>query len=214
MAADLLAINRSNNVLGITSSLPNEGKSTIATALALSIAFGQSRVILVDCDLRNPSLSRNLTPNTNVGLFDVLSGKMSVEEVIWTDPITNLAFLPVVMKSRVPHTADILGAARMRQLFDSLREHYDYVVVDLSPLASVTDVRATPHFVDSYIYVIEWGQTKTEVVETALESARGVYERLLGVVLNKTDINLLRRFENYRGHYYNERYNSRYGYTE
>jgi len=55
--------------------------------------------------------------------------------------------------------------------------------------------------------VIEWGQTKTEVVETALESARGVYERLLGVVLNKTDINLLRRFENYRGHYYNERYN-------
>ena len=214
MAADLLAINRSNKVLGITSSLPNEGKSTIATALALSIAFGQSRVILVDCDLRNPSLSRNLTPNANVGLFDVLSGRMSAEEVIWTDPITNLAFLPVVMKSRVPNTGDILGAARMRQLFDSLQEHYDYVVVDLSPLAPLTDVRATPHFVDSYIYVIEWGRTKTEVVETALESARGVYERLLGVVLNKTDINLLRRFENHRGQYYSDRYHSRYGYTE
>jgi succinoglycan biosynthesis transport protein ExoP len=102
----------------------------------------------------------------------------------------------------------------MRQLFDSLREHYDYVVVDLSPLAPVTDVRATPHFVDSYIYVIEWGQTKTEVVEIALESARGVYDRLLGVVLNKTDMNLLRRFENYRGHYYGDRYHSRYGYSE
>jgi succinoglycan biosynthesis transport protein ExoP len=144
-------------------------------------------------------------------MFEVLSGKMSAEEVIWTDQITNLAFLPVVMKSRVPHTGDILGAARMRQLFDSLREHYDYVVVDLSPLSPVIDVRATPHFVDSYIYVIEWGQTKTEVVEAALESARGVYDRLLGVVLNKTDMNLLRRFENYRGHYYGDRYDSRYG---
>jgi len=109
MAADLLAINRSNKVLGITSSLPNEGKSTIATALALNIAFGKSRVILVDCDLRNPSLSRNLTPNADAGLFEVLSGGISAEKVIWTDPITHLAFLPVVMESRVSTPATFLG---------------------------------------------------------------------------------------------------------
>lgn len=214
MAADLLGISKSNKVLGVTSSLPNEGKSTIASALALSIAQGQSRVILVDCDLRKPSLSRELAPHADAGLLEVVSGRMSLEEAVWTDPSTKLTFLPVVMKSRVAHTGDILGAAPTKRLFDSLREQYDYVVVDLSPLAPVIDVRATPGFIDSYVYVIEWGRTKIDVVEHALESARGVYGSVLAVVLNKADINVLRRFEHNRGEYYYNRYYSGYGYTE
>jgi succinoglycan biosynthesis transport protein ExoP len=78
----------------------------------------------------------------------------------------------------------------------------------------VVDVRATSNFVDSYIFVIEWGRTKIDVVEHALGAARGVYDNLLGVVLNKADINVLSRYESYRGKYYHNRYYARYGYTD
>jgi polysaccharide biosynthesis transport protein len=214
IAADLFGVSKSNKVIAMTSSLPNEGKTTVSTALAQLTAHAGSRTILLDCDLRNPSLTRKLAPNARVGFLEVVSGKASLEEVIWTDPETKLAFLPCVVESRVAHSSEILGSAATKKLFDQLREMYDYVVVDLSPLAPVVDVRATTNLVDSYIFVIEWGHTKIDVVEHALNVTRGVYDNLLGVVLNKADINVLSRYESYRGKYYYNRYYSRYGYTE
>jgi succinoglycan biosynthesis transport protein ExoP len=214
IAADLFGVSKSNKVIAITSSLPNEGKSTASTALAQLTAHAGSRVVLLDCDLRNPSLTRKLAPNAGVGFLEVVSGKVSLEEAIWTDPVTKLAFLPCVVESRVAHSSEILGSAATKKLFDQLREKYDYVIVDLSPLAPVVDVRATTNLVDSYVFVIEWGRTKIDVVEHALNTTRGVYDNLLGVVLNKADINVLSRYESYRGKYYYNRYYSRYGYTD
>jgi len=214
IAADLFGVSKSNKVIAITSSLPNEGKSTVSTALAQLTAHAGSRTILLDCDLRNPSLSRKLAPSARVGFLEVVSGKASFEEAIWTDPVTKLAFLPCVVESRVAHSSEILGSTASKKLFDQLREKYDYVVVDLSPLAPVVDVRATTGLVDSYVFVIEWGRTKIDVVEHALNTTRGVYDNLLGVVLNKADINVLSRYESYRGKYYYNRYYSRYGYTD
>jgi succinoglycan biosynthesis transport protein ExoP len=214
IAADLFGVSKSNKVIAVTSSLPNEGKSTVSTALAQLTAHGGSRAILLDCDLRNPSLTRKLAPNAKVGFLELLSGKASLEETIWTDPVTKLAFLPCVVESRVAHSSEILGSAVTKKLFDQLREKYDYVIVDLSPLAPVVDVRATANLVDSYVFVIEWGHTKIDVVEHALNVTRGVYDNLLGVVLNKADINVLSRYESYRGKYYYNRYYSRYGYTD
>jgi succinoglycan biosynthesis transport protein ExoP len=214
IAADLFGVSKSNKVIAITSSLPNEGKSTVSTALAQLTAHAGSRTILLDCDLRNPSLTRKLAPNAGVGFLEVVSGKASLEEAIWTDPDTKLAFLPCVVESRVAHSSEILGSAATKKLFDKLREMYDYVVVDLSPLAPVVDVRTTTNLVDSYVFVIEWGRTKIDVVEHAFNTTRGVYDNLLGVVLNKADINVLSRYESYRGKYYYNQYYSRYGYTD
>jgi succinoglycan biosynthesis transport protein ExoP len=214
ISGDLFGVSKSNKVIGITSSLPNEGKSTIGTSLAQLMAHSGSRVILLDCDLRNPVLSGKLTPDANSGLIEVLSGRASLEDVTWTDPSTKLTFLPCVLKSRVAHTSEILASEATKKLFDRLRETYDYVVVDLSPLAPVVDVRATSNLVDSYIFVIEWGRTKIDVVKHVLGAARGVYDNLLGVVLNKADINVLSRYESYRGKYYHNRYYARYGYTD
>jgi succinoglycan biosynthesis transport protein ExoP len=214
IAADLFGVSKSNKVIAITSSLPNEGKSTVSTALGQLTAHAGSRTVLLDCDLRNPSLSRKLSPNAEVGFLEVVSGKASLEEAIWTDPETKLAFLPCVVESRVVHSSEILGSAATKKLFEQLREMYDYVVVDLSPLAPVVDVRATTGLVDSYVFVIEWGRTKIDVVEHALNVTRGVYDNLLGIVLNKADINVLSRYESYRGKYYYNRYYSRYGYTD
>jgi succinoglycan biosynthesis transport protein ExoP len=214
IAADLFGVSKSNKIIAVTSSLPNEGKSTISTALAQLIAHSGSRAILLDCDLRNPELSRELAPDASIGLLEVLAGKASLEDVTWTDPETKLTFLPCVVKSRVAHSSEILASAATKKLFDQLREIYDYVVVDLSPLAPVVDVRATTNLVDSYIFVIEWGRTKIDVVEHALKATPGVYDNLLGVVLNKADINVLSRYESYRGKYYYNRYYARYGYTD
>jgi len=214
IAADLFGVSKSNKVIAFTSSLPNEGKTTVSTALAQLTAHSGSRTILLDCDLRNPSLSRKLAPNATVGFLEVVSGKASLEEAIWTDPVTRSAFLPCVVESRVVHSSEILGSSATKKLFDHLREMYDYVIVDLSPLAPVVDVRATTSFVDSYVFVIEWGRTKIDVVEHALNVTRGVYDNLLGIVLNKADINVLSRYESYRGKYYYNRYYSRYGYTD
>src|SRR5215469_15200067 len=85
LAADLNGTNGGQKVIGFTSALPHEGKSTIAAALALLVAQVGRRCIMVDCDLRNPSMSRRLTPNAKVGIVDVLAGKHSLDDTIWSD---------------------------------------------------------------------------------------------------------------------------------
>jgi polysaccharide biosynthesis transport protein len=213
MAADINGANKSNKILGITSTLPNEGKSTIATSLAQLMSHSGSRVILLDCDLRGPNLTRRLAPSAKKGLIDVTSGKASLEETIWTDQSTNMSFLPMVAKSRLIHTAEILGSAELRALLDKLRKDYDYVIVDFSPLIPIVDVRATKGLVDSYVFVIEWGRTRIDPVERALKEAAGIYDNILGVVLNKANSSTLSRYEGYSGHYHYKYYRS-HGYTE
>ncbi len=214
IAADLDGVSKLSKVIGVTSTLPNEGKSTIATNFAQLISHSGGRVILVDGDLRNPSLSRSLAPTANAGLLDVLAGRAILEDAVWTEPSTNLKFLPANVRSRFAHTNEVLASDAAKKLFDNLRQRFDYVVVDLSPLAPVVDARSTAHFVDSYIFVTEWGRTNVSVVEHALNDAREVYERLLGVVLNKANLRVLGRYGGYGGSYYHNKYYHRYGYTE
>jgi succinoglycan biosynthesis transport protein ExoP len=205
VTADLSGGSKSNKVIGVTSSLPDEGKSTVSASLAQLCAHSGARVILIDGDLRKRSLSHELTPNATAGIIDVLTEAASLNDVIWSDPSTKLCFLPAVVRSRLTHTSEVLSSAAMKRLIERLRERYDYVIIDLSPLAPVADVRAATHLVDSYLFVIEWGKTKIDVVERALNTARGVYDNLLGVILNKVDPVRLGRYD-YSAYY------SRYGY--
>jgi succinoglycan biosynthesis transport protein ExoP len=214
VAADLYGMSRPNRVIGFTSSLPNEGKSTLATTLALLIAHSGARVVLVDADLRNPDLSQALTPEAECGLLEVIVGRMPLEAVLWIEPDTRMAFLPTVARSRLAHTSEILSADPTRKLLARLRERYDYVIVDLSPLAPVVDVRTTTDFIDSYVFVVQWGRTKIDVVEHALRNAPGVNDNLLGVALNKTNMRALARYDNYRDSYYSNRDFGRYGYSD
>jgi polysaccharide biosynthesis transport protein len=213
LAIDLNPTKTSNKIVGITSALPNEGKSTVAASLAQLIAHAGKRVIIVDCDLRNPSLSANLAPNATTGIIDVLSGARSLEETIWRDPKTNLAVLPAAKRAPLFHTSEILSAEQTRKLFDGLRASYDYVIVDLPPLAPIVDVRATTPLVDCFILVVEWGRTKIDVVQHALHTAPNVYESLIGTVLNKTDMSAMKRYDSYRNDYYNNDHYTRYGHT-
>jgi polysaccharide biosynthesis transport protein len=214
VSIDLFSVTKPTKAIGITSTHPDEGKSTIAANLARLIAHAGGRAILLDCDLRNPSLTRSLAPGAELGLLDFLSGKRSLRDVIWTDPTTSLAFVPMVAKTRLSHTNEILASAGLKKLVDGLREVYDYVLIDLPPLTPVVDVRSTNQIVDSYLFVIEWGQTSVEAVEQALSSAPLVYENLLGVILNKADLETMRNYSRGVGDHYKTRYHERYGFED
>ena len=199
-------VRKPKKVVGITSSSPSEGKSTIAASLAQLISHSGKRVILVDCDLRAPRLTRVLAPGAKAGLLEVLSGDASLGDVIWTDQSKQLSFLPAVATARIPHTAEIIGADEMQALFDRLRGAYDYVIVDLTPLVPIIDVRATEGLVDHYIFVVEWGRTKIDLVERSLKEASGIYNKILGVVLNKVGGSELKRYEGYGGYDHDKYY--------
>ena len=202
---------RPTKVLGFTSSVPNEGKSTVGAAFALLMAHNGLRTILIDCDLRNPALTHMLAPSAEHGLLDVISDKKQLDDVLWTDPSTKLAFLPGAMKPRVPNSSDILASADLRNLFAELRKDYDCMVVDFPPIAPIIDVRATAGLVDAYVFMVEWARTKMDVAELALNKAPVVRENLLGVVLNKVDFKKLRRYDGHRSEYYSDKYYAKYG---
>ena len=198
-------------VIGFTSPLPHEGKSTIAASLALLIAQAGARVILVDCDLRNPSLSTRLASKIELGILDVIVASVPLDNAIWREQSTNLEFLPASAKARNANSCDILAAGATQRFFEDLRSRYDYVIVDLAPLMPIVDTRATTRFVDAYICVTEWGATKIDAVKHAFQEAPNIYENLLGIVMNKVNIDQLSTYDPVGRNYYRNKYYAQYG---
>ncbi len=217
IAAELQAAIRKNKVIGVTSTLPDEGKSTVACNLAELMADAGKRVILVDADLRKPKLTASLEPKPVVGLLEVLGGKADLQQVVRVDAETGLSFLPSLIDTHLVHSDEVLASEALGKLIEQLRERYDYVIVDLPPLGPVVDVRAATKIIDSFIFVVEWGRTRIGVVQRRLKSAPEVHDLLLGVVLNKADAGILRRYERHYGNSYgNQSYGAygRYGYSQ
>jgi exopolysaccharide transport family protein len=200
-----------NRVIGFTSSLPNEGKSTIAAAVAQLTARAGGRAIIVDCDLRIRSLSRRLAPDATVGIVDVITGARSLEETVWRDPNTNLFFLPAAKQTPV-FSSEVLESELTKRLIDTLRESFDFVIVDLPPLVPIVDARAAAHLVDCMFLVIEWGRTKIDVVKHALDTSPNLHHAIIGAVLNKTNMNRLAEYDVYYGNVYKDKYYTKYGY--
>jgi polysaccharide biosynthesis transport protein len=188
-------------IIGLTSCLPSEGKSSLAAAMATLIARGGARVILVDCDVRHPSLSRALAPDASMGLLDVVAGKLDLADAVWTDTSTDMAFLPTGDPG-VPHATEILASDAAKTLFSTLQLKYDYVIVDLAPLVAGVDVRAASRFIDSYVLVIEWGATTIDTVQYALRHAPDVQVNIVGAVLNKVNVAAMSRYDRYDAGYY------------
>jgi len=205
MTAWLQSTVRDNKVIGITSTVPNEGKSTIASNLAVLMADAGRRVVLVDADLRNPTLARSLTPRPSAGWLDVVSGKVELAQAIGREPTTGLALLPLLLTEAPVHSDEVLASQGFRDLLEELRQSYDYVIIDLPPIAPVVDVRAVVTAIDSFVFVVGWGSTTIKAVRHHLLTDPELHDRLLGVVLNKADLKVLERFEQpgvYQNGYY------------
>ena len=127
-------------VIGLTSYMPAEGKSTIAAGIASQLAATGRRVMLIDCDVRNPSLSRALFPDAKLGLLDVAVGEANLAQVMWRDTATNLTFLPMVPNAALRNPTEMLASRNVKLLIESLKNYCDFIIVDMAPLISTVDV--------------------------------------------------------------------------
>jgi succinoglycan biosynthesis transport protein ExoP len=169
------------------------------------LADAGRRVVLIDADLRNPTLARSLTPRPSVGWLEVLNGSVDLAQATGREAATGLALLPLLLTEAPVHSDEVLASQGFRSLLDRLRESYDYVIVDLPPIAPVVDVRAIVPVIDSLVFVVEWGSTRIKAVRRHLLADPDLHDRLLGVVLNKADLRVLERFEQpgvYQNGYY------------
>jgi succinoglycan biosynthesis transport protein ExoP len=195
-------------VIATVSAVPAEGKSTVALNMAELIAQTGSRALLIDGDLRNPTLTRLIAPEAERGLIEILNGSAAAEDVTWTDPLTGMRFIPAVLPTAIAHTSGLISSPAMERLLAAARDDYDYIVVDLPPMVPVVDARAAAHLMDGFLLVIEWGKTSPEVVTEAVQSAEVVRERIIGAILNKANTHVLKRLEAYKGANYHRYYAS------
>jgi polysaccharide biosynthesis transport protein len=171
-------------VILLTSAIPGEGKSAVARLVASSSALSGHRTVLVDCDLHHGSLSKQFE-RKHSGLAEVLTGATDVATVTIQDPATGLFVIPA--GSAAKGSADLLGSELMRDLVAQLREQYDYVVIDTSPLLPVVDTLVLAAVADNIVMIIEWGRTSRTSASEALKTLRFAGYSIGGIVLNKVD---------------------------
>ncbi len=211
IAADLGLSGKTCKIIGIVSSLPGEGKSTISVNFAELLASQGNRTILIDGDLRNPGATRAIARHAEAGLLEALLDGRNIQNILLRNPQTKLSFLPAVVKHRVPHSAELLASPAMRNILTSLSAEADYVVIDLPPLGPVVDARAISSRVDGFIFVAEWGKTARRVVRQVLTTDPFIRDKCLGVILNKVDQDRMKLYRSYgSSEYYYSRYSQYY----
>jgi succinoglycan biosynthesis transport protein ExoP len=212
-ALDIMALTRPVQCIGMISALPGEGKSTVAINLANVLAGGGRSTLLIDADLRNPELSRRLSPDAKSGLLEVMANMMPLSQATRVVSDEGLCFLPAVMRQRIANSGDLLGSERMQAVLSAARPKFDQLLVDLPPLGPVSDARAISPLIDAFILVVNWGQTRFDVIEEALAHFGIASDKIVGIVLNKVNFHELRNMDAFsQGYYYNKHY-ARYGYT-
>ena len=200
VAIDLNPTDR--KVIGIVSALPGEGKTTIAATFAAFIARSGARTLLIDGDLRNPSISNTLGYRNSPGLLDLVTNKSSVQELVIHDLKYKFDFLPSSTQIKPSNSSDILTSPAVKQMLKAAANDYDYVLVDLPPVLAVVDVKAAAHLFDAFIMVVEWGSTSTDDIVRAIATSSTLSEKLIGTVLNKADVTDMRRMEGYSDRVY------------
>lgn len=197
LASDVILQGRPNRVIGIVSALPGEGKSTVAANFAGLLAASGKRTLLIDADLRNPAISEMISPPAKTGLVEAVLGEADWTAGLRVDPQTKLAILPTASREHLHHTNELLASQGMEALIANARKVFDYVIVDLAPLAPVVDAKAFSPFADGFLMVVEWGKTPTRLVRDVLQSDPQFNAKILGVMLNKTDMDELGKYSDF-----------------
>jgi capsular exopolysaccharide synthesis family protein len=187
----------------ITSSQIGEGKTTTAINIGITLAQTGDKVVILDCDMRNPRLHRALGIENGNGMSTFLSGNSDLPSLLQQTEIPNLF---AVSAGRIPpNPAELVGSPRMKQGLILLKESFDHIIVDSPPILSVTDARILGTLVDGVILVVKGGETPKEAVQRTKHLLQDVYAHIIGTLLNNVDVHSA----DY--HYYSKYYYYGYG---
>jgi capsular exopolysaccharide synthesis family protein len=188
------------NTITVVSGGAGEGKSTTIFNLATVFAQNGSRVVIVDSDLRRPSLHKILKVSNSVGLTNYLLKQNTLEEVIQTSPLATLDFLP---SGKLPSSSmGVLSSAQMKELIRDLKPRYDYVFFDSPPIMGVSDASILSSEVDAVMQVIQYRRYPQPMTIRAKQMIEKVGGNLLGIVLNNINMASDENYYYYSGYYY------------
>jgi capsular exopolysaccharide synthesis family protein len=197
-------------IIAVTSSQPLEGKTTTACNLAMALALGGSRVLLIDADMRRPGLHKTMGLQNSMGLSHLLVGQARVRDVVQRTAEPNLV---VITAGRTPpNPSELLGSARMNSFLANLASGpFDWIIIDTPPVLAVTDAVIIAPKVSGVVFVIGSEMTRRAHAERALETLQSGRPQSIGAVLNRVDFD---RNKYYYSRYYGYQYKNYYGPSE
>ena len=169
--------------IAITSCTPNEGKSMTVANLAIVLTQAGKSVLIMDCDMRNPTVHKNFNLSNKVGLSSCISMGTAVADAVQETAIEGLDALTAGVIP--PNPSELLGSERMQNILQRAKEEYDYVLIDTPPVLPVTDSLVLGSMVDGLILVIDSGEVKVEMAREVKNQLVHAGANILGVVLNK-----------------------------
>jgi capsular exopolysaccharide synthesis family protein len=196
---------RTGRVLVVSSASPGEGKTTTVANIAISLAQNGARVLAVDGDLRRPTLHQHFAIHKTPGLSDLIVGKCQPSDSVQITRFQGLHVLPCGYIP--PNPAELLGSRNMTEVMAALRSHYDWVLIDSAPILGMADTPVLSAAADGVALVVSAESTTRPAILRAVDQIQTVGGRLLGVILNRVN---LERNSYYYGQYYGEYYRSYY----
>ncbi len=175
------------DVLLVTSSVPNEGKSTIASALCFTQGHTGKRTLIIDADVRRPTMHERFKVDQVPGLTEYLAGKAEVDEIV-KDPRSTWGVNVIPAGNQPLDAANLIGRGRMSELLDHLRPQYDMIIIDSPPVMVGADARLLSQYADATIVVVRWGKTQRQIVKHSLDNLQRSGARLAGTLLTMVDV--------------------------
>lgn len=188
-------LDKNLQVITVTSSMQNEGKSTVLANLAVSFANLDKKVLIMEGDLRNPSVHRMFNISNIKGLTDILLQNKVFADCVHCTDVKNLHVL--TCGAVPPNPSEMLSSKKIRDFIESLREYYDYIFIDAPPIGIVTDAGIISTYSDGCIFVVGAGDADIEMAKVSKERLEKVGANILGVVLNKFESSGASGYYNY-----------------
>jgi capsular exopolysaccharide synthesis family protein len=189
----------------ITSTGPGEGKTVVATNLAVALAQAGQRVLLVDADMRKPRVHTVFDRSQEPGLSNVLVGDAKSSAAIHVSEVSGLWVMPAGLQP--PNPAELLGSKRFKDFLVSLSPHFDWVLIDSPPVMAVTDSSVVAHLATGVLFVVGAEMTSRHAAQTAIEQLEQARGKFIGAVLNRVD---LQHNSYYYSQYYRREYSDYY----
>lgn len=194
-----------NRKILFTSASPGEGKTTTTANLAVALSETERSVLLIDADMRKPTVHRYFSIESRMGLSNILSGMNSLEECIQkVEGRPNLSVIPAGILP--PNPSELLGSAAMENMLKELEGNYDYIVIDTPPVNIVTDAISLVRMVDGVVFVISTGRSTYPEVSKAIDMLKFANANIIGAVMNGSSDSKRKRKSRYGTYSYKYKY--------